>query len=93
LTLIGELVSTTYNGAKLPTVFVANGILNGFSMAAPSQTPVGFPAPGRRLYDLDQDLVAYNRGRRYIAEHQLPAVLQQSDSFHTNSPSFVSAPF
>src|SRR6516164_7703424 len=32
--------------------------------------------------DLDQDLVACNRRRRYIVEHQLPTVFQQSDSFH-----------
>src|SRR5438067_10729200 len=38
--------------------------------------------------DLDQDLVACNRRRRYIVEHQLPTVFQQSDSFHASSPSF-----
>src|SRR6516164_9632115 len=36
--------------------------------------------------DLDQDLVACNRRRRYIVEHQLSTVFQQSDSFHTSSP-------
>src|SRR5437016_12358327 len=42
--------------------------------------------------DLHQDLVACDRERRYIVEHQLPTVFQQSDSFHANSPSFKSAP-
>ena len=32
--------------------------------------------------DLHQDLVACDRRRRYIVEHQLPTVFQQSDSFH-----------
>jgi hypothetical protein len=32
--------------------------------------------------DLDQDLIARNRWRRYIVEHQLPTVFQQSDSSH-----------
>src|SRR5215469_12620008 len=36
--------------------------------------------------DLDQDLVAGNRRRRYIVKHQLPTVFQQSDSFHASSP-------
>src|SRR5215467_16005573 len=36
--------------------------------------------------DLDQDLVGCNRRRRYIVEHQLPTVFQQSDSFHASSP-------
>src|SRR5260221_10600529 len=36
--------------------------------------------------DLHQDLVACDRGRRYIVEHQLPTVFQQSDSFHACSP-------
>src|SRR5579862_9154161 len=36
--------------------------------------------------DLHQDLVACDRGRRYIVEHQLPTVFQQSDSFHASSP-------
>src|SRR5713101_9806031 len=36
--------------------------------------------------DLHQDLVACDRRRRYIAEHQLPTVFQQSDSFHASSP-------
>src|SRR5205823_6455411 len=36
--------------------------------------------------DLHQDLVACNRRRRYIVEHQLPTVFQQSDSFHVSSP-------
>src|SRR5256885_16799924 len=57
------------------------------------------------ILDLHQDLVACNRRRRYIVEHQLPTVFQQSDSFHASSPcpfgrawrraqsgSFVSAP-
>src|SRR2546426_11074184 len=35
--------------------------------------------------DLDQDLVACNRRYRYIVEHQLPTVFQQSDSFHASS--------
>src|SRR5215475_8154074 len=35
--------------------------------------------------DLDQDLVACNRRRRYIVEHQLPTVFQQSDSFHART--------
>src|SRR5216117_408318 len=36
--------------------------------------------------DLHQDLVACDRRRRYIVEHQLPAVFQQSDRFHASSP-------
>src|SRR5260221_6155051 len=36
--------------------------------------------------DLHQDLVARDRRRRYVAEHQLSTVFQQSDSFHANSP-------
>src|ERR1700680_1556892 len=36
--------------------------------------------------DFHQDLVACERRRRYIAEHQLPTVFQQSDSFHASSP-------
>src|SRR5437879_5838704 len=36
--------------------------------------------------DLHQDLVACERRRRYIVEHQLPTVFQQSDSFHAISP-------
>src|ERR1700692_1413692 len=36
--------------------------------------------------DLHQDLVACDRRRRYIVEHQLPTVFQQSDSFHASSP-------
>src|SRR6476661_8677387 len=36
--------------------------------------------------DLHQDLVACDRRRRYIVEHQLPTVFQQSDSFHACSP-------
>jgi hypothetical protein len=39
-----------------------------------------------RALDLHQDLVACDRGRRYIVEHQLPTVFQQSDSFHGRSP-------
>src|SRR5690349_14330414 len=35
--------------------------------------------------DLHQDLVACDRRRRYIAEHQLPTVFHQSDSFHASS--------
>src|SRR3989442_14749858 len=35
--------------------------------------------------DLHQDLVACDRRRRYILEHQLPTVFQQSDSFHASS--------
>src|SRR5579863_6309012 len=34
--------------------------------------------------DLHQDLVACDRRRRYIVEHQLPTVFQQSDSFHAS---------
>src|SRR6266404_7157791 len=37
--------------------------------------------------DLHQDLVACDGRRRYIVEHQLPTVFQQSDSFHASSPS------
>src|SRR5690348_12898448 len=37
--------------------------------------------------DLHQDLVAFDRRRRYVIEHQLPTVFQQSDGFHANSPS------
>src|SRR5258708_20053955 len=36
--------------------------------------------------DLHQDLVGCDRRRRYIVEHQLPTVFQQSDSFHASSP-------
>src|SRR5580704_11697215 len=36
--------------------------------------------------DLHQDLVTCDRGRRYIVEHQLPTVFQQSDCFHASSP-------
>src|SRR5258708_1510808 len=36
--------------------------------------------------DLHQDLVVCDRRRRYIVEHQLPTIFQQSDSFHTSSP-------
>src|SRR5258708_4566734 len=36
--------------------------------------------------DPHQDLVASDRGCRYIVEHQLPTVFQQSDSFHASSP-------
>src|SRR5437588_9195537 len=32
--------------------------------------------------DLHQDLVACDRRRRYIVEHQLPTVFQQSDGSH-----------
>src|SRR5438552_15867998 len=42
--------------------------------------------------DLHQDLVACDRRRRYIVEHQLPTVFQQSDSFHAISPWVASAP-
>src|SRR5258706_4200257 len=35
--------------------------------------------------DLHQDLVACDRRRRYIAEHQLPTVFQHSDSVHASS--------
>src|ERR1700686_2296871 len=44
--------------------------------------------------DLHQDLVTCDGRRRYIVEHQLPTVFQQSDSFHASSPldSLVSAP-
>src|SRR5258708_28052111 len=38
--------------------------------------------------DFDQDLIAGNRRRWYIVEHQLPTVFQQSDSFHASSPKF-----
>src|SRR2546427_10499478 len=41
--------------------------------------------------DLHQDLVTCDRRRRYIVEHQLPTIFQQSDSFHAISPSVVSA--
>src|ERR1700730_5154470 len=37
-------------------------------------------------HDLHQYLVACVRGRRYIVEHQLPTVFQQSDRFHASSP-------
>src|SRR5712692_8065656 len=40
----------------------------------------------RGTLDLHQDLVACDRRRRYIVEHQLPTVFQQSDSFHASSP-------
>src|SRR5712691_3308642 len=45
-------------------------------------------------HDLDQDLVACNRRRRYIVEYQLPTEFQQADSFHAISPlgSLVSLP-
>src|SRR6476660_8936070 len=36
--------------------------------------------------DLHQDLVACDRRRRYIREHQLPAVFQHSDRVHMISP-------
>src|SRR4029434_7716838 len=36
--------------------------------------------------DLHQDLIACDRRRRYITEHQLSAVFQQSDRFHASSP-------
>src|SRR6478735_6834238 len=36
--------------------------------------------------DLHQDLVACDRRRRYIVEHQLPTIFQHSDSFHASSP-------
>src|SRR5205823_3335263 len=36
--------------------------------------------------DLDQDLVGCNRRPRYIVEHQLPTIFQQSDNFHASSP-------
>src|SRR5882757_6835762 len=36
--------------------------------------------------DLHQDLVACDRRRRYIVEHQLPTVFQQSDCFHASFP-------
>src|SRR5712692_3302901 len=36
--------------------------------------------------DLHQDLVACDRGRRYIVEHKLPTVFQQSDSFRASAP-------
>src|ERR1700722_16821060 len=36
--------------------------------------------------DLHHNLVASDRGRRYIVEHQLPTIFQQSDSFHASSP-------
>src|SRR6516162_3016895 len=39
--------------------------------------------------DLDQDLVACNRRSRYVVEHQLPTVFQQSDSFHESAPFFT----
>src|SRR5258708_37698671 len=38
-------------------------------------------------FDLHEDLVMCDRRRRYIVEHQLPTVFQQSDSFHASSPS------
>src|SRR5258708_12098943 len=37
-------------------------------------------------FDFHQDLVTCDRRRRYIIEHQRPAVFQQSDSFHASSP-------
>src|SRR5258707_9635936 len=46
----------------------------------------------RGTLDLHQDFVACDRGRRYIVEHQLPTVFQQSDGFHASSPLVVSAP-
>src|SRR5450432_588050 len=36
--------------------------------------------------DLHQDLVACDRRRRHVVEHQLPTVFQQADSFHVRSP-------
>src|SRR5260370_24921217 len=36
--------------------------------------------------DLHQDLATGDRRRRYIVEHQLPTIFQQSDSFHASSP-------
>src|SRR5260370_8916707 len=36
--------------------------------------------------DLHQDLATCDRRRRYIVEHQLPTIFQQSDSFHASSP-------
>src|SRR5260370_29072414 len=42
--------------------------------------------------DLHQDLVAGDRRRRYIVEHQLTTVSQQSESFHANSPSLSLPP-
>src|SRR5271168_4325125 len=36
--------------------------------------------------DLHQDLVTCDRRRRYIVEHQLPTIFQQSDRFHASSP-------
>src|ERR1700730_14896192 len=36
--------------------------------------------------DLHQDLVTCDRRHRYIVEHQLPTIFQQSDSFHASSP-------
>src|ERR1700722_6834222 len=41
--------------------------------------------------DLQQDLVACDRRRRYIVEPQLPTVFQQSDSFHAIPPCPLSA--
>src|SRR5439155_24392508 len=38
----------------------------------------------RGTLDLHQDFVAGNRRHRYIVEHQLPTVFQQSDSFHAS---------
>src|SRR5258708_16767170 len=40
----------------------------------------------RGTLDLHQDLVACDRRRRYIVEHQLATIFQQSDSFHASSP-------
>src|SRR6266850_557505 len=40
----------------------------------------------RGTLDLYQDLVACDRRRRYIVDHQLPTVFQQSDSFHASPP-------
>src|SRR4030088_1522153 len=49
-----------------------------------------------RTPDLHQDLVACDRRRRYIVEHQLRTVFQHSDSFHPSPPwlmgPLVSAP-
>src|SRR5579859_3331272 len=39
-----------------------------------------------RTLDLHQDLVTCDRRRRYIVEHQLSTIFQQSDSFHASSP-------
>src|SRR3954471_10614435 len=36
--------------------------------------------------DLHQNLVACDRRLRYIVEHQLPTVFQQSDGYHASPP-------